>query len=358
MSSEHEYALWLCWGLLTLTDAALKNPVHDMLFPTEDVMENLLSTVTFAPGLIESLDSATPPTITFFKSLPTTPNGLWGVYLIVLEKPGCRPQIYIGCGTDSVRGLYNRFGHYTPEGSRLPKLVLKAMTDGYRITHKGILCWASIPDSKKRFLLRSLFIILETVFSLALWAMESRTKSYGMPKFLSWPVDTLMYDGCCTHNAIHEVVAGEIEGLNADQIALKQAEADVRRKEQEKRSRQKYYARRNAEDYEGWRLKKNAGLKKSDAKIKASGKYRCRPCKLNFKSQFALNRHTSRDSHISKTTGGKVYKAPGQKRRAEVLKASKKHYCDICDTAFASESALEKHYNGPRHIKRAAEAGS
>lgn len=179
-----------------------------------------------------------------------------------------------------------------------------------------------------------------------------------MPKFLSWPVETLEYSGCCTHSALHEAVAGEIEGLNSDQIALKQAEADVRRKEQEKRSREKYYARRNAEDFEGWRRRKNASLKKSDAKIKASGNYRCRPCKFNFKSQFALNKHKSRPSHIAKTTSGRVYKHPGLKRRAEDMKAAKTYYCHICDAALASESALKKHNSGPKHMKRAAEASS
>jgi hypothetical protein len=168
MSSEHEHALWLCWGLLILTDAALKNPVHDMLFPSEDVLDKLLSTIAFAPGLIEVLESATPPTIAFFERLPTNLNGLWGVYLIVLRKQGCRSKIYIGCGTDSVRGLHVRFGHYKDNGSKLPKLIKKAIANGYRISHKGILCWATIPNSKTRFSLRALFIILETVFSLAL----------------------------------------------------------------------------------------------------------------------------------------------------------------------------------------------
>lgn len=356
MSSDDEHALWLCWGLLTLTDAALKNPVHDMLFPSEDVMESLMSTITFAPGLIEALKSATPPIIAFFKSLPTDHKGLWGVYLIVIEKPRRRPKIYIGSGTDKVHGLYVRLGQYKDKGTRLPKLIKKAVTNGYHIAYKGILCWASIPNSKERFPLRALFIILETAFSLAVWAMESRTKTYCMPNLLSWPIESLDYDGCCTHSALHEIVIGEIDGLTADQIALKQAAADGRRKEQEKRSREKYYARRNAEDFEGWRRRKNASLKKSDAKIKASGKYRCQPCKLNFKSQFALNKHKLRTSHIDKTTGGRVYKHLAEKQIADAVKAAKTHYCHLCEASFRSPSALEKHNNGPRHMSKAAEA--
>lgn len=84
MSSIHEYVLWLCWGLLTLTPIALKNPVHDILFPAQDVMENLLLGITFAAGLLDALLSELPPTIDFFKSLPTHSKGLWGIYLILL----------------------------------------------------------------------------------------------------------------------------------------------------------------------------------------------------------------------------------------------------------------------------------
>ena len=104
MSSVHEYVLWLSWGLLTLTVSALKNPVHDMLFPTEDVMKNLLSNITFAPGLLDALLSKLPPAIDFFKSLPTHAKDSWGVYLITLKKAACRRKIYIGSATGQVQG--------------------------------------------------------------------------------------------------------------------------------------------------------------------------------------------------------------------------------------------------------------
>ena len=46
MSTVHEYILWLCWGLLTLCHKDLKNPVHDMLLPTVEVMEKHLSSIS------------------------------------------------------------------------------------------------------------------------------------------------------------------------------------------------------------------------------------------------------------------------------------------------------------------------
>jgi hypothetical protein len=76
MATVHEYILWLCWGLLTLCHKPLKNPVHDVLFPTEDAMEKMLTHITFADGLLAVLQSDLPPTIDFFKSLPTDVIGL------------------------------------------------------------------------------------------------------------------------------------------------------------------------------------------------------------------------------------------------------------------------------------------
>ena len=361
MSTIHDYILWLCWGLLTLCHQPLKNPVHDVLFPTVEVMEKLLSSICFPIGLLEVLLSPLPPTINWIKSLPTQSRDLWGVYIILLEKPKCRPRIYIGSGTGVTKhGLEYRFKDYNYR-ARMPIYVRKAVDEGYMITHKGVLCWTTISPATGRFPMRSLMMLLESTFSLSLWVMHSRTKTYGMPSLLSWALDSVEYDGCCSHVAISEKVQGEDEGLTTAQIAAKEAEMDIRRKEQDKLTRQKYYAKRNAADFEGWRRRKNAQLKKSNDKMRDSKKFACAPCGMAFASQFALNTHKSRDIHIAKVTGvkkSKVYKAPGQKRRSDQLKAAKTHYCAVCDASFASESALDKHDNGPRHKKKAAAAAA
>jgi hypothetical protein len=77
MAPVHDFMSWLSWSLLTLTAAKLKNPVHDMLFPTQDVMENLLLNFVFATGLLNVSQFAVLPTMDFFKSLPTDVKGFW-----------------------------------------------------------------------------------------------------------------------------------------------------------------------------------------------------------------------------------------------------------------------------------------
>ena len=66
-----------------------------------------------------------------------------------------------------------------------------------------------------------------------------------MPSLLSWSLDDVKYDGCCCHVAISEMVRGEEDGLTADQIAVKEAEMEVRRKEQIIATGQRYYASQN-----------------------------------------------------------------------------------------------------------------
>jgi hypothetical protein len=97
---------WLAWTCLSLTPAALKNGVYALVLPTSQVLEQLmLDSLTFAPGLLDVLQSKIPPTISYFKSLPLHLVKMWGVYLVVLEKPSSRPKVYIGSSTESRSGL-------------------------------------------------------------------------------------------------------------------------------------------------------------------------------------------------------------------------------------------------------------
>jgi hypothetical protein len=221
-----EYVVWLVWTLLTLTPAILKNPVHAMILTTQDVVEKIMSDslLEFAPGLLDVVQAATPPSLVYFKSLPTEDKKRWGVYVIVFEKKNCRPKIYIGSGTNAVGGVAKRLQNYTYENN-LSRFVMKAMDSGYRVKHKGLLCWAPLPEATERFALRALFLVLETAFSIVFWAMYSKTKDYGMPKHLCpWEMDALDYDGLCSHPAIIEQVRDETLGLTAEEIKVKEAE--------------------------------------------------------------------------------------------------------------------------------------
>lgn len=94
-------------------------------------MEQLLSSTSLAsaPGLFEVLQASTPPTVSYFKSLPTDCKKLWAVYLLVLEKLSCRPKIYIGSGTDAKSGILQVVQHRcTNAPDTLKELWITAMS--------------------------------------------------------------------------------------------------------------------------------------------------------------------------------------------------------------------------------------
>jgi hypothetical protein len=123
------------------------------------------SLLAFAPGLLDVLQANVPPSIAYFKSLPTYCKKLWAVYVIVFEKRRYRPKIYIGNSTHSESGVYQRLRQYDSM-INVPKDVRAALDDGYKITHKALLCWAPLPKAAARFPLRVLFLVLETAFSI------------------------------------------------------------------------------------------------------------------------------------------------------------------------------------------------
>jgi hypothetical protein len=302
-----EYVVWLIWSCLILTPVKLKNPVFAMVLSSEDVLEQLLSDslLVFAPGLLDIFQATTPPSVAYFKSLPTDTKKRWAVYLIVLEKPGCRPKIYIGSGTDADRGVVRRFWNYDTKAT-LPQYVKRALDDGYTIVHKGLLCWSPIPITAKRFEVRIFFLAIEPTFSMVFWAIISWTKDYGIPPLCPWSLETMEYNGCCSHSALVEHVTNENDSLTLEQIAAKEVGMEQRRSEQKSAA----YHEFKRLDLPGWQatrrkhaancdpVKKAASPKKSKANLKATRKYACDICGVAFSDSTELNAHNTTRKHI------------------------------------------------------------
>ena len=101
-----DYIVWLVSSCLTLTPTKLKNPAFAMALSTLDVLERLLSDslLIFALVLLNVVQASTPPSMSYFRNLPTDVRKCWAVYLLVLKKPGCRPKFYVRSGTNGVCG--------------------------------------------------------------------------------------------------------------------------------------------------------------------------------------------------------------------------------------------------------------
>jgi len=361
-----EYMVWLLWTCLSETRPKLKNPVFGMVLTSSAAIARLMasSLIVFAPGLLDVLHSETPPTVAYFINLPTDVVKQWAVYVLVLTKPNCRPCIYVGSGTAKKRGVALRFSQYDAKRA-LPCSIERALNEGYTIISKGLLCWAPIPSALLRFPVRALFLALESVFSLTLWAMVSRTKDYGMPHLCTWDLSTMEYDGCCNHMSLIERVDGKEDGLTVEQIAQKQKELDARQKLQSKITKAAAYHGFKLRDFAGWQAQrrkynkqcskasKKASFLKSKAKAKASGQYACNPCGYNFEAITALNDHKTTKAHKDKLGGvQKPVKSLYSKEWAANNIATKRYNCDTCDKPFDSSTKLNAHNNTSAHIDK------
>lgn len=209
-NNAFELVLLVAWTCLCTAPENQKHPIYDKVFPSQAALEQLLSSsLGFAPGLFEAMQAGTPPDLSFFKSLPTVRDFKkhWAVYVVVLEKQGCRGKIYVGSGTEASNGVAVRLANYH-NGTLVPRHVAKALSNGYTIVHQGLLCWRPIPINAP--VVRMLFVLLEATFTFFFWALLAKTENgYGMIAICPWARHSLEYDGLCSHSPLWEPPVGD-----------------------------------------------------------------------------------------------------------------------------------------------------
>lgn len=340
------YMARLTWTCLSNTPAALKNARFDLVLPTQEVVQQTLlqSGFTFAPGLLQVLQSQTPPTIAYFKGLSSPPTvKIWAVYFLVLERPQHRPKTYIGSSTETAYGVSTRFYQYN-NGRNIPKYVQCALDDGYTISHKGLLGWIPIPPIAVVTRARFLIILVEAALSFHLWAMTSRDKSYGMPPTCPWPLDTIEYDGCCSHSPLYERIPGEIGDLTSEQV--KQVEAI----QSEKRLQQ---SRRDNSTRGPERIRLDS--KRRREKALATNKFFCDVCNVKFGAGNQLRNHKRTQKHINNAADIiKTVRKPQVTERLSANVAARRYYCSDCDYAAKTQQKLNKHLGSKKHLNAVA----
>ncbi|KAK0109416.1 DEAD-box ATP-dependent RNA helicase [Cadophora gregata] len=343
--------LWLAWTFLSVTSRAMFNIEHEVAFPARGAMESFWKRLPlqFASGLLPALQSSSPPTINYFKSLSLSPEKKWAIYLLVLEHEdsGRRPRVYVGSGTSVQMGVKSRLNKYdrreqngtTGSDNPMPRWVEKSMLEGYKITHKCLLCWTGLPKASDVFHLRSLFLILETVFAFLFAAMVNRDKSYGMADFCPWSRESFTYDGLCGHSAMTEQLGIHHPDATPDEInrcAAERTAASVARREA---SRAPGSKATNQVNYI------NSHLGAAD--------YRCEPCNQTFGAKANYDNHMKTDRHARKVEEAsgvpKVYKGRGGAQNARM---NKTFWCEDCQRPCDSQKRLESHLAGKPHLKQ------
>lgn len=333
-----KYLVWLVWTCLSLTPGGMKNAVFATIIPTQDVLEELVtrSSVVMSVGFLSVVRAATPPTLSFFKSLPTiTTRDAWAVYVLVLEKAGCRPVIYIGSGTDKDRGVAGRFYDYK-HIYRHPLTMRMLTQSGYTITHKGCLCWSPIPPLNEQYRFRLFFVAIEAAFSILFWAMKSRTKDYYMPNLCPWSLDTVEYDGCCSHIALKEGPRGPDQDLTLEQLtALEVARVAHNR------------------------TVRLAAVRRIEDNNRATRRHVCNYCNVVFKSTTEENNHNITEKHLNNVKGitkQTVAKDTRNRAWAEGNKASRRFTCDLCGINTPTKAHLNSHFKTKKHARNVATA--
>lgn len=357
-ADAREYIMFLVWTLLSLAPRVLINPTFLTIISSAAVLEQLCPTsITLAPGLLDVVQSDNLPTIAFFKNLPTDFKKKWGVYLLVFEKFGCTPKIYVGSGTESVGGVSKRLQQYDAK-SFLPRYVELALDDGYLITHKGLLAWIPLPTVTARFPMRVLMMAIEAMFSLVLWAMKSRDKDYGMPHLCRWSIESLDYEGLCSHVALNEGIVGESDNFTPEELLALEA---VRLENASQKKKTIYFNAKEA-DWDKWKetrrryeakrdvVEKRATTQRCRDNNVASGKYACTTCGFSFCSKYLLESHLGTPSHRDMVNG--VQKTAAQMYYAENVKkniVTGKYPCKPCGVNFSDNRKLDTHKKSQLH---------
>lgn len=236
---------WICVGTKSFI-----NPTFRVALPSLNVLEDIFGLLgpSFAPGLFELLNAAAPATISWFRSLPPVPvsRQIWGVYAFVMEKQGDRPRLYVGSRTAETAGVRSRMLQHLDGISQVPARVARAKTEGFVLTHIGLLAWCDTPAAANIPRARAVILAMEAALTSVLGAIIPSSAGFSLPvDFCPWSRDQLLWVGLCTHNYLLETLHGDLN-LSAAQLE----EMAAVRRERARTYHNEYYHETLADDPE------------------------------------------------------------------------------------------------------------
>lgn len=335
-------SVWTC-----LNAPKYINPRFRLVLSSQDVIAGLLVSagLVFVPGLLDVLQSATPPSIAWIEALDTSaPYKEWAVYILVLRKPGFRPRIYIGSGTAYKRSARHRKSEYD-RLVNLPEKVRDFVNMGYKITHWAPLLHCPIPTAAHVPVVRYLIVAVEAFLTCAFSTFYNPDKDYGAGNVFIWPrtKHSFDYDGLNTHYALLDTVWVDID---ATPEQLEEMRAVTREKDlqygREYGRKQRSAATPAFKAAQAAKNKKQKPRTRANQKVAvASQTFRCDPCNVNCRDNASLRRHQA---------------TPGHKRKIEYNGGPPR--CVPCNKNFKYPSELEAHKRRPCHINKVKEDGS
>lgn len=301
-----------------------------------------------------------PDDLAYFKTLPTTCGTDWIVYAACMEKPGCKPRLQIGSGTHATTGGQGRLDQYSAE-RLLPVLVKRSLDEGYVISHIGVICSAPRPDPAQVPLTRLLFIGLEGTFAYLFWSMNAYKSDYGMGFTCLWDWRSLAWDSLSTHSPFDESIHSEFD-LTEEELVEHAAAMEIKRKQVRARINSNSHYRQmetNYADYTDaavertreWREanpgRRNATERIYQATVRAKHvedkTFYCSTCQKPFTADAMLQKHLNGPKHLRMV----IKNSPAL---LSALKASSKHFCELCARSFVRSDALGRHLKTQEHL--------
>jgi hypothetical protein len=334
--------VWCC-----LIAPGWKNPAFASVLATQKLVNELMSVAgfRFCAGLLDVARAATAPDIAYFKGLTEFIEvNTWGIYVLVFEKDGRVPMIYIGSSVAMKQGLRLRIQQHKARKT-MPEEVERAYAAGYKLTHTAILASVPIPGSADATRMTALIYALEAALSCIFWAFRSQESSYGLSHLCPWPPTTFKYHGLCTHSSL-------CDALPRQNLSPEQQEEHARMRAEKDKAYQAVYqanltanptpefiARRNLNNQ-----KQAAGTKARQQAAKAEEKYMCSACGINCRDASELRRHEKSPRHMRK-----------------IGQPIDENSCEPCGKTYRNPAWLQKHLTSEGHLekmeeKRGAEA--
>ncbi|KAK4961355.1 pyruvate carboxylase [Elasticomyces elasticus] len=355
------------------------NPEFKVVLAEEFTAITSTTPLTFAPGLLDVLQSDTPPSMSFFDSLPTPGSKVWAVYAVVLKKAGCPDQLGIGSGTRVTGGAKARTNNYSNRThAQLPRFVRMAYDQGYHLSHVGMLCWTPIPLPALVPRARLYFLSLESVFHCVFYSTYPKSMDDHWTDMMPWPREAIPWGALNSHLPLMEGI-GELLKATPKQLEAMATDRKARTKARTaKLSRQELYQRERGADRDAylararretaaWKARNPEKVARQHAeqiaRNKSSRRFYCKPCDKPFGDVTGLNVHLTSNLHkrkVAVANGEAVTPQSSSAARQRTLRvaarAEKRFYCAICNHFATGPRRLEIHKETARHKKKVAAA--
>ncbi|KAK0119869.1 H(+)-transporting V1 sector ATPase subunit A [Cadophora gregata] len=327
--------------------------------------------LSFAPGLLEVLQSPTPPSPDYWLSTPKPDGKLWGVYAALLTKDGCEPALCIGSGTEASTGYKIRISqYYDKRHPLLPRFVRLLYDKGYDLAHIGLICWSPIPKVSIIPRARRRFLAIEGTFINIFYSAIPTIMDGMWTHFMPWSRDDVLWRPLNSHTPFKETAAGDLK-MTAEELLLAEEERKKRRVHMLEKMRE-VYDRERAQDIDAFRLKKRLQAiswvarnkakvseinKRSKQKALKTNRFHCECCNKSFADRAKLTRHNDTDRHKIKASGVRPRLTAKQRMnaglRAQIL-ANKTFHCEPCNQTFDGQFHLDKHKLTQKHLTKVA----